>query len=244
MDAARSRQGSARGAQTGRLERATLMSRSEDRERKKCRPGKKRERFTRPKAAPGPCLAAIRSRCSASVTEVLPVFERIGRNLDRALPRKGFDELILGHGDRLAAAVSDAAWRKHVLVTQYSYYEIRHAVCEAYDLLRAHAADGFDPTCSVRKDFANWSRLTRPVQQHEFFAETDLYLHGCVAATLALLPDKCAEIGSLLASKQVPALLIALNSSGATPHNPCSLGVMVIAVQDWARPNGPVAGHA
>ncbi|QQM06122.1 hypothetical protein I8G32_04702 [Rhodopseudomonas palustris] len=222
------------------------MSRSEDRERKKRRSGKKRERFTRPTAAPGPCLAAIRSRCSASggLGELLPVFEQIGRNLDRAVPWEWLDELILGRGDRLLVAVSDAAWRKQVLVTQYSSYEVERAFSEADDMLRGHAADGLDPISSVRETLADWSERARSFQQHEFFAERGHSIDVCVGAVLALQRSRRAEIDGLLASKQAPALLIALSSLGATPHNPCSLGVMVIAVQDWARPNGPVAGHA
>ena len=201
----------------------------------------------------GPALSAVRGVCKSQrkyLVGLVPVFDRIGRHLDATLSHPSTDKLLPANVRRLVIAVSDAAWRDKVLITDYRVDEVAPLMASAGSFLASYAdARGDQFSTETLSDglsgcWAKWSRHAGKSFRRGAPAWNDL-ADVSVGSLLLISPDLRRRLDRIAVSGAIPVLAIAINSSGTTrEHLKCSVRAIVFPLPAWMRASGIVAGHA
>lgn len=200
----------------------------------------------------GPGLSAVRAACKpheANLAGLELVFDAIGGHLDESLAHRAIDEGFRANGRGVRVAISDVRWRGRVLTTEFGVEEIAPLMRKAdgffdhCEINRGGSFQGTELSDAVCACWVQWSRHAHKSFRRCVPAWNDL-ADVSVGALLLSTPAIRRDLARIAGSGNVPALIIALDSSRATAvHLKCSVRGVAVSLPAWMRASGAVAGH-
>jgi hypothetical protein len=177
------------------------------------------------------------------------VFDAIGRRLDEILAHQAIDKSFRANGRGIRVAISDVRWRGRVLATEFGVEEIASLMRKAdgffdhCEVTRGGSFRGTELSDAVCACWVQWSRHAYRSFRRRVPAWNDL-ADVSVGALLLATPVIRRDLARIAGSGNVPALVIALDSSRATAvHLKCSVRGVAASLPAWMRASGAVAGH-